>query len=272
MNNIITLTQKPIIDFSKLSEVGQEIQNEIAKYNINDMVVTEETVKDIKAVRAKFNNQFKEYEASRKAIKEGVNDPYMQFEKSYKEHIATPYKEADVTLKNAIDSVENELKQRKTETLQTYFKDKSTDIDFIKFEQVGLNITLSASMKSLETKIDEFVLKIKNDLELIKLEEDKERILVRYKQTLDVSRAIISVKQDIEQEQALIQRQEQERIEQEQVKEVIEPEIVKEPQKEVVEPVNDTKEATFKIVDTVENIIKVRDFMKANNINFEGVK
>lgn len=274
MNSLITLTQKPIIDFSKLSEVGQEIQNEIAKYNINDMVVTEETVKDIKAVRAKFNNRFKEYEASRKAIKEGVNDPYMQFEKSYKEHIATPYKEADVTLKNAIDSVENELKQRKTETLQTYFDDliQFNKIDFIKFEQVGLNITLSASMKSLETKIDDFVHKTITDLELINLEEHNERILVRYKQTLDVSRAIISVKQDIEQEQALIQRKEQERIAQEQVKEVIEPEVVKEPQKEVVEPSNEIRRATFTVVDSIENIVKVRDFMKANNIKFEGVK
>ncbi|WZU00648.1 hypothetical protein MGH68_14030 [Erysipelothrix sp. D19-032] len=104
------------------------------------------------------------------------------------------------------------MKQRKTEKLQRYFDDKSKDIDFIKIEHVGINITLSASMKSLETKIDEFVEKVRSDLELINLEEHKERILVRYKQTLDVSRAIISVKQEIEQEQALIDRKEQERI------------------------------------------------------------
>ena len=271
MSNIITLSQKPIIDFSKLSEVGKEIQNDIAKYNINDMVVTEETVKDIKAVRAKLNNQFKEYEASRKAIKEGVNDPYMQFEKSYKEHIATPYKEADVTLKNAIDSVENELKQRKTGTLQTYFKDKSTDVGFIKFEQVGLNITLSESMKSLETKIDEFIEKVRSDLELINLEEHKQRILVRYKQSLDVSRAITSVKQEIEQEQVLIDRKEQERIAQEQVKEVIEPEVVKEPQTEVVEQVEKPKVLSmqFTVYGTIDQLKSIKNFLDSEGLKYE---
>ena len=121
--------------------------------------------------------------------------PYEQFEAVYKDCISDTYKEADVVLKGKIDSVESELKEQKRKEVISYFNElcEANGIDFITFENANINVTLSASMKSLKDQARNFVFKIVDDIRLIDTQEHKDEIMYEYKQSLNVSNAITTV-------------------------------------------------------------------------------
>ncbi|QIK68760.1 DUF1351 domain-containing protein [Erysipelothrix sp. HDW6C] len=209
MTDLATIKQKPVIDFTQMEAAGKKVREELGKYNFEGLVVTEENVKEMKSLRARFSKDFKIAEDMRKEIKKGIMDPYTQFENAYKDNIASPYNEADKLLKTLIDDVENKLRDAKTEELKTFFNEyiQSFDIDFLKFEQVNLNITLSASVKSLREKIIEFVNKVDEALKMIDVQEHKERILVEYQRTLNASGSIVYVNEAIKREEQIKEQQ-----------------------------------------------------------------
>lgn len=190
--DLIIVKQLPQIE-EHLKELSTEIDKKVE--NAKSLVCTEENVKAIKQVRADLNKEFKKVEAQRKAVKEQILEPYMQFEEVYKTYISEKYKSADVDLKQKIDSTENELKRQKEQEIKDYFEEYKTanDIDFVTYEQAKINVTLTASKKSLKEQAKSFIDKIKDDLKLIETQECKEEILVEYKQNLNVSRAIQEV-------------------------------------------------------------------------------
>ena len=65
--------------------------------------------------------------------------------------------------------------------------------NFVNYEQAKINVTLTASKKSLKEQAKVFIDKIIDDLKLIETQECKDEILVEYKQNLNVSRAIQEV-------------------------------------------------------------------------------
>ena len=190
--NLIIIKQLPQIE-EHLKELSTEIDKKVE--SAKRLVCTEENVKTIKQVRADLNKEFKEVEAQRKAVKEQILAPYMQFEEVYKTYISEKYKSADIDLKQKIDSTENELKKQKEQEIKDYFEEYKTanNIDFVTYEQTKINVTLTASKKSLKEQAKVFIDKIKDDLQLIETQECKEEILVEYKQNLNVSRAIQEV-------------------------------------------------------------------------------
>lgn len=190
--NLTIVTQLPIVE-SQLREASAKVDARVQEAMA--LVCTEETVKTIKEVRASMNKELKEFDDKRKQIKSEIMKPYEDFEKIYKEKIADKYKSADSELKNKIDSVENELKEKKKQEVVDYFNEysKSKNIDFVTFEQAKINITLSASMKSLKEQVATFIDKVANDLLTISLQTDEIEILVEYKKTLDVNQAIQTV-------------------------------------------------------------------------------
>ena len=209
MENQIKVTTLPVIDYSILDQISEEVKEELAKVDIKSIVATTDTLQFLKELRAKFNKQFATFEDARKTIKKAVNEPYDLFNKAYEEKIVVQFKDADSTLKKSIDSVENSLKDARLTELVSYFSSLITEeINWITFEKVGLKITLSDSMKSLKSEIEKFVTQKLNDYNLIMTQPEATRILVRYKQTLDVSQAITSVANEIKQEQALLKAQE----------------------------------------------------------------
>lgn len=191
-NELIVVKQLPIIQ-ERLKELSTEIDKKVE--NAKSLICTEETVKEVKQVRADLNKDFKDLEMQRKLVKEQVLAPYMQFEEIYKQYVSDKYKNADIELKNKVYSIENELKNRKEQEIRDYFEEYKTanNIDFIAYEQARINVTLSASIKSLKEQAKQFIDKIVDDLKLIETQEHKTEILVKYKQTLNVSQAITSV-------------------------------------------------------------------------------
>ena len=192
MQDLIVVKQLPQIE-EHLKELSLDVDKKVA--NAKNLVCTEENVTTIKQIRASLNKEFKEVENQRKIVKEQILAPYMQFEEIYKMYISDKYKSADNDLKVKIDSTENELKNIKEQEIKDYFEEykKVNNIDFVIYSQARINVTLSASRKSLKEQAKQFIDKIVDDLKLIDTQEHKTEILVEYKQSLNVSQAITSV-------------------------------------------------------------------------------
>ena len=152
---------------------------------------TEDSRKEIKAVRAELNKANSSLTSQFKAAIAAVKAPITAVEQQYKE-CTDVFKAADRDLAAKINGVENELKRQKTDKLKDYFNEcvQGAGIDFLKLEDVGLNVTLSASEKSLKSKIFDFVYSVCDDLNMISTLEYKDEILVEYKKSLDAAQAV----------------------------------------------------------------------------------
>ena len=270
-NNLITLQQEPVIIYEKIKSVGVEVQKRISDLNLENQLVTEDTIKAVKGIRTDLNKEFAAFEEQRKFIKNAVTKPYQEFEEKYKEFIATHYNNADNTLKNKISDFENQLKEDKAERLKSYFTElsQSLQIDFLTFEQVKLNVTLSASEKSLKETITAFVEGVKKDLDLLKSipesDEFKAEVLHDYKKSLDMANAL-----RITQERKKAKEEELKRIEEQKI-DVAKNATTAEPQKEVlqapmVEETPKLVETQFRVRGTIEQLKALKQFIIENNI------
>jgi len=269
-NKIIVLEQLPIIK-ATLENLSVEIKEKVD--NATNLVCNEDTIQEVKKTRAELNKEFSELETQRKEVKNAIMSKYDEFEEIYKENVSNLYKQADASLKEKIDNVENELKKEKETELIDFFNQHCAvlNIDFIKFEDIGLNITLSASIKSLKEQILDFLDKVVNDLKLIEKEEFYEAILLEYQETYDFTKSKLKV---IEQhkrieELAKARKQLEEKNKQEdKVAERVEKVVEITTPKEIIDD-EDIVKVQFTIETTKSNIIKLKEFLKENSINYE---
>lgn len=268
-NELIVLEQLPIIKY-KLEQLSVEIKEKVE--NANKLVVNEDTVKEVKQVRASLTKEFNELETQRKQVKQAIMSKYDEFEEIYKENVSNLYKQADQELKEKIDSVENSLKEEKKNELYDFAMEYivANDIqDYVTFDDIGLNITLSASMKSLKEQIIAFCEKVKQDIDLINMEEYRDEILYEYKRNhnfVESKKLVLDRHKEIERIVNVeeLRKQNEEAIKQ--VEEKVE-EVLVAP-KEIIED-DEIISVTFTINDTKENIVKVREFMKKEGIKYE---
>ncbi len=188
-NQLIVVRQLPIIE-ERLRSLSEEI--EIKVQEAMSLICTEETIKSVKTVRAELNKQFNELENQRKTVKKAVLDPYEAFEKVYKDCVSSKYLAADTELKGKIDSVENDLKQQKEDEAKRYYCELATayGITFVTWENAGIKVTLSTSLKALKEQIARGLSKIMDDLSIISRQTYKDEILAEYKQSLNLNQAI----------------------------------------------------------------------------------
>ena len=64
-NNLITLQQEPVIIYEKIKSVGEEVQKRISELNLENQLVTEDTIKAVKGIRADLNKEFAAFEEKR---------------------------------------------------------------------------------------------------------------------------------------------------------------------------------------------------------------
>lgn len=292
---LITLKQAPIIIYERIKAVGQQVETKIAELNLDNQLVTDDTLKSAKDTRATLRKELAVFEEQRKFIKEQVNAPYEAFEKAYKEHIKVHYDKADSTLKSKIDEVQNRLLDDKRGRIKVYFTElcQSQGIDFLIFERLTLNITLSASDKSLKDEVVSFVSEVSKGLQLIdslnEPDEFKAEILTDYKQTLDVTRAIQGAQYRRQQREAELQRIEAQRLAAEQARlaaesrareiaplqapEEVPPPAIQEapaPTQEVPAPApqEEILHYTLGVSGTRAQLRALRQFLETNNINY----
>ena len=272
---ILVLKALPVIK-TYLENLSVEIKEKVDKSL--SLVCTEDTVKDVKKVRTELNKEFQELEAQRKNIKSAILDKYYEFETIYKARVANLYNEADNSLKEKIANVEYQLKKEKEEEIREFFEEHCKDKNVnVQFERMGLNITLSASIKSLKEQTLAFIEKIASDLQLIELEEYKEEILLEYNKTLDFANSKLVVVQRHKQIEEMQKRQEElarKKAEEEKVieavEEVIEEEITSpELVEDEVEEEQQMMVVAFQVTATVEQIRELKQWLKERNIQYE---
>jgi len=270
MEELIVVKQLPVIE-EKLKELSSEIDEKVTR--AKSLVVCDDTVKEVKKMRADMNNEFKALETQRKNVKETVLAPYMKFEEVYKIYISDKYKSADIELKQKIDEVETTQKKLKEDNIRTYFEEYSVskEIDFVEFEQARLNITLSASEKSLREQAKAFLDKIDDDLKLIDSQDYKEEILIEYKVSLNVSQAITTVLDRKKQLEEMQKKFEEEKVQKETEQEMIQEveQVLTSPAKvEKVEKI-ELLEIAFKVRGSREELKELVGYLKERGFDYE---
>lgn len=285
IESLVVVEQLPIIK-QQLQIISDEVDKEI-KHALS-LECDEDSKVEVKQARARLNKIKTTLEDKRKQVKNAIMNPYTEFENIYNDLVKNKLEEADKTLKERIDEIEilqkDERELELKEFAQNWFVAKGIE-DYVSFEDIKLNITLSASMKSLEDKIIEFCEKVFNDLKLIEQEEYKEEILLEYKHSLDFTYSKLKVLDRYAELETLKQKQEM-KLEQEKQEEKIakkvesalfelneetgkyeEIETITAP-KEIIED-DEIIEVQFKVKSTKEKILKLRDYLKENEINYE---
>ena len=191
--DIITVSQLPVIE-QHLALVKEEFDKMAAEALA--LPCSPETVKTVKEMRADINRYFTDLEDRRKAAKNAVLKPYNDFEEVYKRYVTYPHKLLDTALKGKIESVECEMRDSRRTDIETYFNEccEATGIDFLKFEDAGIKITMSASIKSLKEQVQAFIFKISGDICSINTLREPEEYMDEYLHNgYDLSRAIEAV-------------------------------------------------------------------------------
>lgn len=298
---LITLKQPPIIIYERIKAVGQQIEAKISELNLDNQLVTEDTLKSAKNTRTMLHKELDDFETQRKYIKEQVNAPYEAFEKAYKEHIKVHYDKADSTLKSKIDEVQNRLLDDKRGRIKDYFTElcQQQDIDFLIFERLPLNITITKSDKSLKEEVTGFVGEVSKSLQLIESlnepNEFKAEMLTEYKQTLDITRAIQNAQYRRQQREAELARIKAQRVAAEQARLAaearakaqaplqapaqvineaqpavpIQPEPVQEATQAAQEDENEVVQSTFTVTGTRAQLRALRIFLDINKIQYK---
>ena len=177
---------------SNMKEVKGYVE-ELNNY-YKSVTFTEETLKEAKEEKAKVNKFKTEVADYRKKITAEYNKPIKVFEDTAKE-TEKLLSETYNTINQQVAGFEEEQKRQKEQEIREYFEEYKTvnDIDFVNYEQAQINVTLTASVKSLKEQAKAFIDRIMDDLKLIETQECKEEILVEYKQNLNVSKSIQEV-------------------------------------------------------------------------------
>lgn len=278
-NEIIVVKQLPVIE-QQLAQIKAKVTERVSA--VTKLICTEETVKEIKKARTELNAEFKAWEDKRKEVKTAVMSPYEQFEAVYKDCISDSYKAADKDLKQKIDEVEQELKNKKAAEVKSYFEEylASKEIAFVTYEQAGINVTLSASLKSLKEQAKNFIDRIVSDLALIETFTDlKAEILVEYKKSLNVSDAITGVKartKAVQEEQARQEAEAEKRAAEAQRVEAIKaaipeaPAAVEAPTEQTAAPAPEKKFCIrFTVKGTKEQLIALKKFLNEGEYEYE---
>lgn len=262
-----------------------EVLKQLEKMTDNEK---EEKKGEIKKYKAYLNSIKTQLEEKRKEIHNEIEKPYKDFNEYYTNGVKTKLEESIEKLNNAINDIErkqlseksNELKEFANRYINSYNLN-----DIIEYEDIPISVNLSSSMKSLEDKIIEFCERVFNDIKLIEQEEHKEEILLEYKHSLDFTYSKLKVLDRYAELETLKQKQEM-KLEQEKQEEKIakkvesalfklneetgkyeEIETITAP-KEIIED-DEIIEVQFKVIATKEKILKLREFLKENEIEYE---
>lgn len=262
INELARLEELPRI-VVQVKEIGKYIDD--ALKDIDKLECTEENKKEVKERRSEINKFATALETKRKAIKAQILAPYQEFEEIYNNECKDKLNDASELLGNKIEEIETKQKEEKETILREFFKQYQETYhleNVIKFEDVGLNITLSASEKSLKDTIVVFCERISKDIQVINNEENKEELMLEYiNNGFDYQEAKLTL---FERKKKI----EEIKVNQEEVDKVVEKE------KEVVEEIKEIvpeeiMEVTFTVKGTKSQLKELKQWLEERNIEYD---
>lgn len=189
----ITVKQLPVI-VEQLHSVKAEAEKKVQ--DALSLVCTQETLQVVKKRRTELNNEFNDLESQRIAAKNAIMAPYKKFEAVYRECVTDIYRTADEQLACRIAEIEDDQKQKKASQVVGYFNElqrANPELEWVTFEDVGLSITLSASLKSLKSAVKKYMDGVAKDIECIRGMANGFEVLAEYKQVRDLAVAVSNV-------------------------------------------------------------------------------
>ena len=222
VNEIVKIEQMPKV-FSQLEKIGEIIKKKTS--DLDKLECTEANKQEVKSRRTEINNTLALLEAKKKEIKNKLLEPYNVFEAKYNEECKEKLQNASSILTEKINAIEIQQKLEKEQELREFADEYFSHYmikDIVKFEDIGLNITLSASIKSLKEQTKAFCERISNDLKLIDLEEYKDEIVIEYLKNLDFAKSKMLVIERHRQLEEIKKREEELKAQQEQEQEIVE--------------------------------------------------
>jgi len=195
IKDLVIVKQIPVIE-EHLRKLSTEIDEKLSI--VDGLICTEDSVKDIKKIRAGFNRDFAEIEEIRKTVKMAVLTPYEAFEKVYKEYVGDKYKAAESKLKTKITEVENELKAKKKAEIKVYFDEYAAAngvSEYADFDRQMSDQAMSQTIKAFQRICRERIDPLISGLQAIDTqpEESRAEILAEFKKCLSASEAITIV-------------------------------------------------------------------------------
>lgn len=187
---LVIVEQLPIIT-EQLKSLVPLIQNKIDTALSMDCTDANKTI--IKKYRSDLNKLNKKLTEKVTSVKKEVNKPLEDFLNEFKS-IQLRFSTADTELKNRIEKVEKVVKQNLEDETEAYFYEyaasEGINIDWIKFEKMGLSVGVSDNKTALRREVKLFLDKIADELKLIDTQPNKAEILVEYKKSLKAADAI----------------------------------------------------------------------------------
>lgn len=275
MNEIITVEQAVKLT-SRFDEIAAELNEKKAR--VEALLVSEESRKDAKEIRAALNKDAKAYAEDFKTIKAQVLAPWAAVEAEYKAKIDAPFKEMDKLLKEKIDFIEDGLKAEKKTELLEYFEEYklALGVTFVEFLDLDIKVGLSQSLTALKKEVKEKLDGIFSDISAIGKDAE---VLAEYQRNgFKLSLAIQTVadrQEAIRQaEEMRAKRQAEAEAEAKRVAEM--QEIVQEHAPEPVEVKVEPKEEKmlcvgFKVYGTRAQLKALKAFLVENEYKFETI-
>jgi hypothetical protein len=272
VKGIITIQQELVI-----TEALKPYADEVVNF-INDLLnleVNEETYKQIDKYNAEVTKMFEALENKRKETKRKALEPYEKFEAIYKNLVTEPYKEAKTKLKNKLDEVKNTLQSEKQQELEAYVTEllQAYNLDWLTIERLPIKINRSGSLTKAKNEMKILLDKVKQEQASI---TDNE-VMVEYKRSLNLAQALQVVterKKLLEQEKEIAEKvaQAKKEAEQKSKENAEKAKTVTPTPKQFATPVEASEqlyEVTFKVCNTKEQFVKLREFMIANGMEYE---
>lgn len=282
-SSLITVKQLPVIQ-EELRQLKDSWDQRAA--DAAALVCTEETVQELKAIRAEMRKEFDLADSQRKQAKAQYLAPWDAVEATFKECVKDAFVTADTALKNQITSFEGQIKADCRQKLETFFSELCLmeSIDFLTFDkaiQLGrISIGLADAKRNTPTKLQdqiaEVVAKIADAMDQIRRMDNADEIMAEFKACLDAGKAVSTVQErhrriEAEKEAAEARKAAQERFKtaEDKVQAVLPPSEENAPvaAQEDNDPV--FSEYMFTVYGARKSqLIKIREFMKQEGINY----
>lgn len=202
----------PLVTITNFDELYTELSEQLERYN--NLLITEDTIRDGKADRARLNKLREALETRRKEIKKQCAEPYNAFEKKVKELTALidkPIAAIDAQLAAYEDQRKEEKHQQVRELYAAIVPDTLQDI--IPFELIFLPkwVNATTTIKSIEEELTALVKRTNADMMVIDTVEPEYAAAVReeYIRTLDIEQAMNKKKKLQEAAEAFRRREEE---------------------------------------------------------------
>lgn len=208
VKSLMQVTQLPVIT-EQLKLVKEEISQIVA--DALCLECNEDNLKIVKKNKAEINKLYKDLEARRIGVKNLILAPYNEFEVVYKECVKEVIEPGIKLLGERVTEVEDNIKNKKKAEIVEFFNEykASLGIDFVVFEDLGLNVLISVSIKSLKEKVTAYLDTVKKDLDMIATLDHSAEVLVEYKRCRNASEAVATVNNRLKAIEAERQRVEQ---------------------------------------------------------------